>query len=221
MTIMDNLILKSSLADVVADKLLSQIQSGKYQVNDKLPIEPELMKAFGVGRSTIREAIKVLAKTGLLRVQQGVGTFVERVQAHEPLEEKLKRAAIADVIEVRELLEMRIAEKAACNRTETDLLRMHDFLVKRKELAEKGDTEGCIYADMGFHVAIAEACGNNVLLDVYRSASAYFIDWFLKRGEGTGNFLTTHALHETLYHHIKNKDSQKALQTAEQIIGHI
>ena len=70
---MNTIIQKKSLADEVAAKLQEQISLGHYKANDKLPIEPELMKNFGVGRSTIREAIKILANSGLLRVQQGVG----------------------------------------------------------------------------------------------------------------------------------------------------
>ncbi|WP_315814631.1 FadR/GntR family transcriptional regulator [Paraflavitalea speifideaquila] len=68
---------RRSLADEVAARLQQQILSGQYKVGDQLPVEPELMHQFGVGRSSIREAIKLLVNSGLLRVQQGIGTFVE------------------------------------------------------------------------------------------------------------------------------------------------
>ena len=70
------LINKKTLAGEVAERLSTQIASGDYNVGDKLPIEPELMKTFGVGRSSVREAVKILSMQGLLHVQQGVGTFV-------------------------------------------------------------------------------------------------------------------------------------------------
>src|SRR5581483_5373058 len=105
---------KFSLADAVADKLREEIQSGKYSPGDKLPCEPDLMEQFGVGRSTVREAVSALSNSGFVRVQQGSGTFGERKENFmEPLHLKLKQAKGDDLNEVRQLLELKIAEKAA------------------------------------------------------------------------------------------------------------
>ena len=116
---MTSIINKKSLAEEVAEQLRTAINNGTYKVDEQLPTEPELMKQFGVGRSSVREAIRILANSGLLRVQQGVGTFIE---AHagitEPFHQRLKRAEAPDLDEVRQLLEMKIAEKAAANRTD-------------------------------------------------------------------------------------------------------
>ncbi|HEY0177190.1 MAG TPA: GntR family transcriptional regulator, partial [Pedobacter sp.] len=126
---MSVLINRKSLADEVASKLNEQISLGKYRVNEKLPIEPELMKSFGVGRSTIREAIKILVNSGLLRVQQGLGTFVESTTSNrEPLDQRLKRASVEHLDEVRQLLEIKIAEKAAINRTDEDITAIRTHL---------------------------------------------------------------------------------------------
>ena len=113
---MNTVIQKRSLADEVAAGLQQQISAGVYKVGDKLPTEPNLMKAFGVGRSSIREAIKILVNSGLLSVQQGVGTFVEnQIADREPLGTRLKRADYGELDEVRKLLEIKIAQKAAQN----------------------------------------------------------------------------------------------------------
>ena len=69
---MNSLVAKRSLADEVVDKLKKQIINGQYQVNEKLPIEPELMKTFGVGRSTIRDAVKSLVQSGFLRFSKAL-----------------------------------------------------------------------------------------------------------------------------------------------------
>ncbi|MES2806998.1 MAG: GntR family transcriptional regulator, partial [Bacteroidota bacterium] len=104
------MIIKTSLADAVASQIAQQISSGQYKVNEKLPIEPELMKNFGVGRSTVREAIKSLVNSGLLRVQQGIGTFVEQTaSSREPIQQRLKRADMHEIDEIRQLFEMKIA----------------------------------------------------------------------------------------------------------------
>src|SRR5262245_36770697 len=107
---MNNLIPRRSLADEVAAQLQQQITLGKYKTGEQLPIEPDLMKTFGVGRATIREAIKTLVNSGLLRVQQGLGTFVEGTEGiKEPLQQRLKRADFKDLDEVQQLIEMKIA----------------------------------------------------------------------------------------------------------------
>src|SRR5258708_18433736 len=62
---------RHNLADAVVSKLQQQLSLGEYQAGQKLPSEPELMEQFGVGRSTIREAIRILANTGSLSVRQG------------------------------------------------------------------------------------------------------------------------------------------------------
>ena len=101
---------RKSLAEEVASKLQEQILKGAYKVNQKLPIEAELMKSFNVGRSTIREAVKILVNSGFLRVQQGLGTFVDDVTGiNEPFFQKLKRSGSNNIDEVRQLLEMKIA----------------------------------------------------------------------------------------------------------------
>ena len=72
------MIQKRSLAEEVADRIGKQIADGKFADGEKLPTEPELMKFFGVGRSTIRESIRILENMGMVNVQQGRGTFVTR-----------------------------------------------------------------------------------------------------------------------------------------------
>nr|WP_121273321.1 FadR/GntR family transcriptional regulator [Pedobacter schmidteae] len=219
---MNNLIKKKSLADEVASKLQEQISLGKYRINEKLPIEPELMKSFGVGRSTIREAIKILANSGLLRVQQGIGTFVElSTGGKEPMEQRLKRANIQDLDEVRQLLEMKIAEKAALNRTDADIIAIREHLASRKKASIAGLLEECVEADVRFHVAIAEASKNEILADLYKSASIHLKKWFLQMYPDTRAFEETYNLHEQLLKSIVAGDAKKAWTIAAKIIGHV
>lgn len=219
---MNNLIKKKSLADEVASRIQEQISMGKYRINEKLPIEPELMRSFGVGRSTIREAIKILANSGLLRVQQGIGTFVELPAAsREPMEQRLKRANVQDLDEVRQLLEMKIAEKAAINRTDSDIIAIRGHLANRKRAAAAGLIEECIDADVQFHIAIAEASKNEILADLYKSASIHLKKWFLHIYPDTAVFEETYHIHEQLLKSITAGDAKKAWSLAAKIIGHV
>ncbi|WP_183576334.1 FadR/GntR family transcriptional regulator [Mucilaginibacter sp. X5P1] len=218
---MKDLIIRKSLADEVASKLQEQISLGKYKVNEKLPIEPELMKVFGVGRSTIREAIKSLVNSGLLSVQQGVGTFVIQASGNEPMDKRMKRANVQDLDEVRQLLEMKIAEKAAINRSEKDIITMKNYLAIRKQTAHAGLIEECIDADIQFHVAIAEASKNEILADLYRSVSLHLKTWFMHIYPDTQIFTDTHHLHKQLLKSIIANDPKQAWNTAAKIIGNV
>lgn len=219
---MDTLINKLSLADKVAAKIQEQVLLGKYKLAEKLPIEPELMKSFGVGRSTIREAIKILANTGLLRVQQGAGTFVAKATAsNEPFEQRIKRTNIKDLNEIRELFEMKIAEKAALNRTAKDVEIIKQHLADRKLYADLGEVQACIDADIKFHSAIAEASKNEILADLFKSVSLHLKTTFTQLHTDTEDFKQTHHLHQQLLDSIVAQDAKKAWQNVAAIIGHI
>lgn len=215
-------IIRKSLADEVAAKIQQQISLGQYQVHEKLPTEPELMKSFGVGRSTIREAIRILANSELLRVQQGVGTFVKDASdIKEPLSQRLKRANAQDVDEVRKLLEMKIAEKAAHHRKEEDITKMQHFLELRTQAAQTGKLYECVEADIQFHIAIAEASQNDILADLYKSFAKELKNLFLQTYSDTKPFITTSTLHHQLLKSIISQDAEQAWRWAAKIIGHI
>ncbi|MFH7000764.1 FadR/GntR family transcriptional regulator [Flavobacterium bizetiae] len=214
------LINKKSLAEEVASKLQEQISLGQYKINEKLPIEAELMKSFGVGRSSIREAMKLLANSGLLRIQQGVGTFVQEVTGtQEPMDQRLKRASLKDLDEVRQLLELKIAEKAAINRTDDDIVAMKQHLANRMKTANEGLLEECVEADIQFHIAIAEASKNEILADLYKSVSKHLKKEFLKLYPDTEVFKETYIIHEQLLKNIIAKEPKKTWNTVAKIIG--
>ncbi len=216
-----NAIEKKSLAVQLAEHLLKEIQSGTYSLGEKLPSEPALMKLFGVGRSSVREAIRILSNRGTLEVKQGVGTFVSSLQSDEPWDHKMSRAGFSELREVRQLLETKIAEKAALHRSEKDLLEMQQCLKDRKAHALQGNIKACIEADIRFHNGVAAACGNPILTDIYRSASVHISKWFIEQYPDTLKFIATHSLHRKLFKYIQLQQPKKAAITAKQIVGDI
>jgi DNA-binding FadR family transcriptional regulator len=205
----------------VVTRLQQQLSLGEYLPGEKLPSEPELMEQLGVGRSTIREAIRILANAGLVRVQQGSGTFVEiNSGMAEPLSQRLKRAAAEEVDEVRQLLEMKIAEKAALHNTKKDTDKMRVLLTKRQVAALEGDVEACINTDIQFHVSIAEASHNDILADLYKAFSEQMRRHFQEIYHDTSSFLATQDLHESLLRSIINKNPGKAWHWAAEIVKH-
>ncbi|MBS1663306.1 MAG: FadR family transcriptional regulator [Bacteroidetes bacterium] len=209
---------RHSLADAVVSKLQQQLSLGVYQPGDKLPSEPELMAQFGVGRSTIREAIRILSNTGLLSVRQGSGTIVQSQNGiAEPLQQRLRRADASDLDEVRQLLELKIAEKAALNRTKKDIAKMKTLLEKREAAARAGDLEAAIETDIDFHVAVAVASCNDILADLYKTFSAQVSQHFHEVRHTAETFLRTQVLHEDLLQSIVDQDPKKAWQYAAKI----
>lgn len=207
-----------SLAEEVASHIQGMITSGKYKVGQQLPTEPELMQQFAVGRSSIREAVKILAHRGLVRVQQGLGTFViSQTPAAEALAQRLQRADFGDLNEVRYLLEVKIAEKAAIHRSSKDIERMKGFLKKRFEYASTNQLEACIQADINFHNTIAEAGKNEIMRDLYRTVAEHLKNSFLIMYTDTNTFIESQHLHDALLQGIIDKDPKKALIMATKI----
>lgn len=211
---------RTALADTVAGKLKQLIKSGTYKTGDKLPTEPELMQQFGVGRSSVREAIRILANCGLVLVKQGLGTFVTLNEGlDEPLHLRLKRAGDGDLKEVRQLLELKAAEKAALNRTQKDISKMTSLLKKRKQAAEKDRIDACIESDIQFHIAIAEASKNEILADLYKTIAVQIKRSFVQVHEDTAVFLEKHSVHEELLQSIIDKDPKRAWKCVAGITG--
>jgi len=214
------IIQKKSLAVEVADQLQEQILKGSYSVNQKLPIEQKLMDRFGVGRSTIREAVKILVNSGYLRVQQGVGTFVEdNSGVNETLYQRLKRAEPGELEEVRLILEMKIAEKAAMNRTGNDISKMEHFLVKRAKAAEANLPEEYIAAHIGFYMAMADISGNAILTELFKSFSKQWRSAILREYHNTGVLNAASDLHYKLLDSIIRQDPSRAWYWSGKITG--
>ena len=206
---------KKSLAEEVAELLQKQIAGEELKEGDRLPTEPELMKAFGVGRSTVREAVKMLVNAGFLKIRQGRGTFVEnKMPPDEPLEKRLMRADIQELNEVRKILETAIAGKAAKRRTGHDIDTIKKYLADRKTAADAETLEECIEADINFHVAVAKATHNKILYDLYKSAAIHLQKGFRHIYDDASDFLVTHKLHEDLLKYIMDGNVRKASEAA-------
>ncbi|WP_428327774.1 FadR/GntR family transcriptional regulator [Mucilaginibacter sp.] len=217
-----NIIPRRSLATEVAVKLQERILKGDYKINQKLPVEAELMKRFGVGRSSIREAVKLLVNSGFLRVQQGLGTFVEDATGiNEPLSQRLKRSAPEKIDEVREILEMKIAEMAAMNRTGNDISKLEHFLGKRIKASNENLLSECIDAHINFYIAMAEASKNDILADLYKSFAFQLKAALISKYDDTSAFKSFTDHHRQLLDGILRQDAKKAWYWIAKITGHI
>ncbi|WP_019929547.1 FadR/GntR family transcriptional regulator [Nocardia sp. BMG111209] len=153
------------LAAQAAEVLLGRIRAGEWPLGHRLPGETTLAAQLGVGRSTLREAIRELAGQGVLESRQGAGVFVTAVDVVEDWEAVLRRADIVTVIEARLAIEAEAAALAATRRTPADLRAMRRALTER---AAAGDpVEDLVDADTAFHRTVIVAAHNDVLLQMF------------------------------------------------------
>ncbi|MCY9692338.1 FadR/GntR family transcriptional regulator [Paenibacillus alginolyticus] len=202
---------RPKLVDDVVNQLQKKISEGEMKPGDKIPTEPELMQQFGVGRSTVREAVRVLVHAGLLEKKQGFGTFLTaNTGMQEPLDHRLRRAEILEVYEVRRMLELEISRLAAERRDDYDLEQMRSALDQRSEALEKGDTSTYLNSDVKFHLSIAIASKNSVAIDLYRTFSTVLLETSYKLVSVESPHDPNNLQHENMYQAIKDKDVSAA-----------
>jgi GntR family transcriptional regulator, transcriptional repressor for pyruvate dehydrogenase complex len=135
---------------------------------DLLPPERKLVQLLGVSRSSVRDAIRTLELMGLLEPRQGVGTVVcsPAPAPTNPLAAALleKRKMVADLIEVRRMIEPPLARRAALNASLEQIAGLEDILLRQEEEVRRGELG--IEEDSEFHYAIALASGNGAVLKV-------------------------------------------------------
>ncbi|MFI6548491.1 FadR/GntR family transcriptional regulator [Streptomyces prunicolor] len=156
----------SPLVEQAAERLRAQIAAGEWPVGSKLPGETTLATELGVGRSTVREALRALAGAGLVRPRQGAGVFVVATEPAEDWPTRLRRAAVTDVYEVRMGVEVHAARLAASRRTPGDVTAMERALEARR-VASGADDGAFVDADIAFHAAVVAAAHNPVLADIF------------------------------------------------------
>ncbi|HEY8456056.1 MAG TPA: FadR/GntR family transcriptional regulator [Actinopolymorphaceae bacterium] len=169
---------RTGLADQLAERLLDDIVKGRYAPDSRLPPEPVLAERAGVSRLTLREAIKDLRQRGVLRVQQGRGTFVNPPAHWAPFDSTVlnARAAIEpghdlayELTELRRIVERGIAELAATRRTDADLDRMAEAVDRMRTAWADQDLDAFSSADVDFHDALLRAAGNTFALTLFHS----------------------------------------------------
>lgn len=161
------------LADVITERLEAMILEGSLKPGQRLPPERELAKRFGVSRPSLREAIQKLAAQGLLTSRQGGGTFINDTLSSgytDPLLDMLARHQEfhLDLLEFRDAMEGISAYYAALRSTPADKA----VLLQRYEALDNGftgaDPAQEAKLDAAFHLAIAEAAHNVLLLHTIR-----------------------------------------------------
>lgn len=148
-----------NLVNETIQQLEEYIKQKDLKPGDKLPIEKELAETVGVGRSTLREAVKILVYSNVLEVKQGSGTFVKNGSIGD--------FSTADLLAARSMIEAQAIVLAVSNKRDEEMLRLKEVLFQRNQLLEEGKFSAYIEADLSFHQQIIQMSGNPFLLKWY------------------------------------------------------
>jgi GntR family transcriptional repressor for pyruvate dehydrogenase complex len=160
----------NTLVDDVTHEIRQMILTGAVEPGEFLPTRKELADQFGVGLSTVHEAIQALAAVGMLASRPGKGTWVREdaldVLIHpETVRNRLGELNARKLYEARGVIEVALTEFAAERATPEDIQRIRDAM--RRMEANVDDNDAFVKADLDFHLAVARAGKNELLGQFY------------------------------------------------------
>jgi GntR family transcriptional repressor for pyruvate dehydrogenase complex len=211
---------RSPLVELAVTQLRDQLRAGTWELGAQLPAETRLAEQLGVGRSTVREAIRALVHAGLLESRHGAGTFVVALTEPDGWEPRLRRARLLDVYDVRAALELRAARLAAERRTAADLRALRRAWKDRQERLQAGRDAAFVAADLEFHAAVIAATHNPLLEEMFMSFRRVLSD-------GLVQIVSDHALssvdntgaHAALLAAIEAGDPEAAVAATDQLLA--
>ncbi|WP_198956413.1 MULTISPECIES: FadR/GntR family transcriptional regulator [unclassified Micromonospora] len=152
------------------EQLRARILGGEWPVGGRIPTEPQLVAALGVGRNTVREAVRALVHAGVLECRQGSGTYVVSTDELAPVvARRLTDDRMTEVVEVRRAFEVEAARLAALRRTPEDLAALDGALAAREAAWRAGRVDEFVEADAALHTAVVNAAHNGMLAELYAS----------------------------------------------------
>ena len=205
---------RKRLTDQIIEHLVALIADGELKPGDKLPPEPQLMEQFGVGRSSIREAIGALELIGLVTVRPGHGTHItdslDKVQTKSVGLSLITigQDKIRDLVEARVELEQAIVRLAAQRATEEDIAELKAQHKKLIAASKSGRKQ--IKADLGFHTTLAKASHNSVLIRFLSELRQPMRHWMGQKAKYDWGYDQVIEEHEAILNAVESRDVEKA-----------
>jgi GntR family transcriptional repressor for pyruvate dehydrogenase complex len=179
---------RTSLSDSIVEQLTALIAKGTLKPGERMPTEKALSEQFGVGRTSVREALKSLAAMGLIESQAGEGHFVAS-HGSRMVDRTLQAGLLLDATKIPELIETRLmleSETAALAARRATVEQISEIERHLKSMEEARDDYALyLEADLRFHLAIAAASQNSILANLLASIRNYLQGWVretLRRG---------------------------------------
>ena len=205
---------RNSVVSDVVSQLLNFLVSNRIGPGEKLPSERALSEKLGLGRSSVREAVKALHLLGLLDVRQGDGTYLRGTESSvlpQILEWGLvlSRPDTENLVEARHHLEVFVARRAAERITPEGAARLDGHLERMAEAEASGSIAECIDADIELHLCLAELAGNSVITEMLRGIRVLLYVLMMQLAM-TGDMRDYTRHHTLLTDAVKSGDPDKA-----------
>ena len=216
---MYKIIQNSRLYEQIVQQIEDSVLKHELKPGDQLPAERELAAQFGVSRTAVREAIKALREKGLVEAYTGRGTFItnERSQAiRHSLDRIIKINQVEGFLqlaETRAILEPAISALAASRADEQHLATMREAVAVMDEARK--DPVAFIEADLDFHLTLAEAAGNQIILSLIDSIVGLLREQRLRIFRVAGGADRGQFHHKRILEAIENRDPVRARQCME------
>ena len=211
---MYKLVQASRLYEQIVQQIEGSIHKGTLKAGDQLPAERELAEQFGVSRTAVREAVKALREKGLVEAYPGRGTFITSDTSNTiriTLDRMLRTGQLEgtlQLVEVREILEPEIAALAATRASDDTLKELRDAI---KVMDDAGDDPNAyIEADLDFHLALAEAAANPIILSLIDSIVGVLREQRMRIFRVDGGPMRGQYHHKKILEAVEHKDSSGA-----------
>ncbi len=208
------LVRTSRLYEQIVQQIEESIVNGSLKPGDQLPPERELAQRFGVSRTAVREAVKALREKGLVEAFSGRGTFITDGTTHAvrqslDLMVKIGQAEGSNhLAEVRAILEPEIAALAATRIQESELATMREAVAVMDR--SDRDPDAYIEADLDFHLALAEAADNPLILSLLDSIVGLLREQRLRIFNVPGGPERGQVHHKRILEAVERHDAQSA-----------
>lgn len=217
---------RATLGEQVALQLADIISGGRWKPGEKLPSEAELRRAMGVGRSTLREALKSLAFAGMVRMRAGEGTYV--ADGPYRLVDQILRGGslkserdLSEICETRLVLEPALAALCAERATDDDLRKLEEIVSEMQRHCGDANTSRFRELDLAFHMTVAEGCKNQILVRLVRAIRGLLLAWMEKSSESPGSRERAVTHHRRILEALKRRDAAKATSAMRTHLGDI
>ncbi len=211
---------RSNLSAQVADQIVEMIWSGEWATGTRIPAESELAGRLGVSRNTVREALRALAHTGLLRSRPGDGTYVAASSELEvSLARRARRGDLAEAVEVRAMLEQTAARLAAQRRDAADVRLLRRLLADKMAISQAQDPESYLRADLELHRAVVRSAHNSLLTDLYDHLGAAVAESIRRSLDDPAAAAGQDESHAGLVEAVASGDAAAAEEAARRIVG--
>jgi len=207
----------------ISSKVKDLIFEGTLKPGDRLPSEQELAKQFGVGRQSVREALRLLELSGFVSIQKGYGggpvvqdTISTRIRNLYLDAFRMEKITVAEFTSARLAIEKAILDEVIDKADESDIKRIQANLAEAQELVNKKQL--ATDENFDFHALLARASKNKVYVILEKSINAIHRNL---RSRSVADFKTTHdalKAHQKILDAIINKDRVKALKLLERHI---